>query len=97
MYNIVIGWVYTFVMINVKNEATRYKYIFYYIIMIGENATMIAFWYLAPDSASLWYHLAALISTPVAFFVGLAFMLLYYRKYHPDGIMAMTNSSARIF
>lgn len=92
-YNVVVGWVFTFVMVNVKNAATRVKYAAYYTIMAGENAAMIALWFLDPASAAHWYHLPALIGTCASFFLGLAFMVAYYRHYHPDG--KMPNKSER--
>lgn len=84
-------------MINVKAAATRIKYTLYYILMAGENAAMIALWYLQPESANLWYHLPALIGTCVAFAFGLFFMMLYYRNYHPEGRMPKWDQSPKLF
>ena len=43
-FNVAVGWVFSFVMVNVKNAATRVKYVAYYLIMAGENGAMIAPW-----------------------------------------------------
>jgi hypothetical protein len=96
-YNIVVGWMFTFVMINVKATATRVKYSVYYLLMAAENTTMIVLWFLLPESATHWYHLPALIGTFVCFILGLVFMFLYYRHYHPDGKMPNKNQSPKLF
>jgi len=84
-------------MLNVKAAATRVKYVVYYLLMAGENAAMITLWYLQPESPEHWYHLPALIGTCVAFAVGLLFMLIYYRSYHPEGRMPKWDQRARLF
>lgn len=96
-YNVVVGWMFTFVMINVKAAATRVKYSVYYLLMAAENTTMIVLWFLQPESDNHWYHLPALIGTCVSFVLGLFFMFLYYTRYHPDGKMPKKNESAKLF
>lgn len=96
-YNIVVGWVFTFVMINVKATATRVKYTVYYLLMAAENTTMIVLWFLLPESATHWYHFPALIGTFVCFILSLVFMFVYYRNYHPDGKMPNKNQSPKLF
>lgn len=96
-YNVVVGWVFTFVMINVKAAATRVKYSIYYLLMATENTAMIVLWFLQPESTTHWYHLPALIGTCASFVLGLFFMFLYYRHYHPDGKMPKKNESPKLF
>lgn len=88
---------FTFVIINVKAAATRIKYAVFYVIMAAENATMIVFWFLSAEAATHWYHLPALIGTCASFVLGLFFMFLYYRRYHPDGKMPNKNERAKLF
>ena len=91
-----MGWVYNFTMINIKGSPTRWKFAFFYLIVMAENATITAVWYLNPDNGPHWYHLPALVGTGVSFAVGIAFMLLYYRKYHPDGKMPKKSHPANL-
>lgn len=84
-------------MINVKSAATRVKYTVFYLLMAIENATLITLWYITPDSTYRWYHLPGLIATCVCFVLGLFFMFLYYRHYHPDGKMPRKNESPKLF
>jgi len=96
-YNIVVGWIFVFVMISVKAGATRVKYSLYYLLMAGENVAMIVLWFLQPGSHEAWYHLPALVATCACFILGLFFMMIYYRKYHPDGRMPNKEESAKLF
>ena len=94
-----MGWVYEFTMINVKGSPTRWKYTVYYLLMLAENATMISLWFFIPENDPHWYHLPAFVGTSSAFFLGLVFMLLYYKKYHPDlidGKMPKKNEPAKL-
>lgn len=95
-YNVVVGWVFTFVMVNVKNAATRVKYFAYYLVVAGENGAMIALWFLDPASAAHWYHLPALVGTCASFVLGLFFMTIYYKRYHPDGKMPNKSQRGRL-
>ena len=45
VYNIVMGFVFTFDIVNVKDGPTRYKHIVYYIIVLIEGASLLAVWY----------------------------------------------------
>lgn len=96
-YNIVVGWIFVFVMISVKVGATRVKYSLYYLLIAAENVTMIVLWFLQPESQLVWYHLPALIVTCAFFVLGLCFMMIYYRHYHPDGKMPNKEESAKLF
>ncbi|XP_074598715.1 XK-related protein 6-like [Brevipalpus obovatus] len=53
LLNMIIGTVYLFCFINIKDEPTRYKYIAYYVIVFIENTVFIALWYLKITSHSL--------------------------------------------
>lgn len=86
---------FVFVLINVKSAATRVKYTVFYLLIAAENTTMIVLWYLQPDSLDRWYHLPGLIGTCASFVLGLFFMFLYYRHYHPDGKMPRKNESPK--
>ncbi|XP_076308740.1 XK-related protein 4-like [Tachypleus tridentatus] len=93
LFNMVIGAVYLFCFLNVKDEPTRLKYLTYYIIVFIENSSMIILWYLRTDP-SLWYHLPALICVFVSFSLGITFMLLFYRFCHPETNIPCRNRPA---
>ncbi|XP_076313785.1 XK-related protein 4-like isoform X3 [Tachypleus tridentatus] len=83
LFNMVIGAVYLFCFLNVKDEPTRLKYLAYYIIVFIENSSMIVLWYLR-TGPTLWYHLPALVVDFISFSLGIIFMQLYYRFCHPE-------------
>ena len=53
LFNMIIGTVYLFCLLNIKDEPTRYKYSAYYVIVFIENTLFIALWYMKVTSHSL--------------------------------------------
>ncbi|XP_067119472.1 XK-related protein 4-like [Centruroides vittatus] len=94
LFNMVIGAIYLFCFLNVKEEPTRRKYAAFYVIVFLEDASMIVLWYLKCDT-HLWYRYPALGGVIGAFFLGIVFMLIYYRYFHPNGRMPLVNRAAR--
>lgn len=92
-----MGWVFTFAIINVKAAATRIKYTVFYILLAVENATLITLWFIEDQTQYNWYHYPALIFTFVSYVLGLFFMYLYYRHFHPDGRMPNKNETPKLF
>ena len=45
IYNAVMGFVFTFDIVNVKDGPTRYKHASYYTLALLENAALLALWY----------------------------------------------------
>ncbi|XP_077522823.1 XK-related protein 6-like [Amblyomma americanum] len=94
LFNMLIGAIYLFCFLNVKDEPTRYKYSAYYVIAFLENTALIVLWYFRADPA-LWYRLPLLIGVIGSFVVGILFMLIYYRFFHPNGRLPLYNPIAR--
>ncbi|XP_076316645.1 XK-related protein 6-like [Tachypleus tridentatus] len=93
LFNMVIGAVYLFCFLNVKDEPTRIKYLAYYIIVFIENLSMIVLWYVRTDP-NVWYHLPALIGVFGSFALGIIFMQLYYRFCHPEANIPCSDRPA---
>lgn len=98
LFNMIIGTIYLFCFINVKDEPTRFKYLAYYVIVLAENGSLISLWYAKtsadPIKAALWYHVPAFAGVFGAFFMGIFFMLIYYRFFHPNGRPLWKNEAA---
>lgn len=77
-----------------QDEPTRYKYSAYYVIAFLENTALIVLWYFRADPV-LWYRLPLLIGVISSFAVGITFMLIYYRFFHPNGRLPLYNPIAR--
>ena len=45
IYNLVVGWVYIFDIIHVKEGPTRLKHAAYYLLIFIETAALMAVWY----------------------------------------------------
>jgi hypothetical protein len=94
LFNMIIGAIYLFCFLNVKDEPTRYKYLSYYTIAFAENISLILLWYIKSDPTK-WYHTPALVTVISAFFAGILFMLIYYWFFHPNGRPLWINRAAR--
>ncbi|XP_076318753.1 XK-related protein 6-like isoform X5 [Tachypleus tridentatus] len=93
LFNMVIGAIYLFCFLNVKDEPTRYKVTTYYVVVFVENATLIALWYIRTDP-SVWYHLPALVGVFASFLFGVSIMMVYYRCCHPNGKLPANDRRA---
>lgn len=94
LFNMILGTIYFFCFLNVKDEPTRYKYLSYYIISFIENASLILLWYIKSDP-NKWYHIPALVGVFGAFAAGIMFMFIYYWCFHPNGRPLWVNRAAR--
>ncbi|KAK3880791.1 hypothetical protein Pcinc_014743 [Petrolisthes cinctipes] len=81
----ILAVVYIFVFINEKEEKTRGKYAWWYMVCAVENVAMIVCWLVYADP-TLWYYTPAAVVHFVSFLLGLIFMGLYYSMLHPNVI-----------
>ncbi|CAG2103222.1 unnamed protein product [Medioppia subpectinata] len=94
VFNMIVGAIYLFCFLNVKDEPTRYKYLSFYTIVFSENISFIILWYVRSDPLN-WYHTPALATVLGAFGVGMLLMLIYYWFLHPNGRPLWVNRAAR--
>ncbi|GFX16930.1 XK-related protein 6 [Trichonephila clavipes] len=83
IFNIVIGVIYVFCFVNVKEEPTRWKYATYYFIIWIENLVLVILWYLKADP-KLWFRVPLLTSVIISLAVGLLTLVIYYKYLHPN-------------
>jgi len=89
VFSCVLGAIYIFSFFNAKEERTRYKYLVYYSFCFCENTALIAVWIMYAahhDSYQRWYFYPGIVGHYLAFFTGLAFMMIYYGFFHPSEI-----------
>lgn len=100
MYDAVIGWIYIFDFLNVKPEPTRLKHLFYYSIVLVENGGLAAAWYVDTDDPSPITNPlrqpVTLVALALCSLFGIAFMLMYYRYFHPEGRLPKPGTVARL-
>ncbi|GIY14733.1 XK-related protein 6 [Caerostris darwini] len=88
IFNIVIGVIYVFCFVNVKDEPTRWKYATYYFIIWIENLVLVILWYTKVDS-DLWFRDPLLISVILGLGGGLILLVIYYRFLHPNKVASL--------
>ncbi|XP_008431743.1 XK-related protein 4 isoform X1 [Poecilia reticulata] len=86
VFDMVVGIIYIFSWFNVKEGCTRYRLSIYYLVILVENATLSALWYLyrTPKTTDA-FAVPALCVIFSSFLTGLVFMLMYYAFFHPNG------------
>lgn len=81
-----LGLVYIFTYLTPSDGSTRNRYLIYYPICFVENAAAITTWAVTADTRlqNSWYFIPFLIMGIVPFLLGIVFMILYYRFFHPE-------------
>ncbi|KAK0175110.1 hypothetical protein PV327_008890 [Microctonus hyperodae] len=82
----VFGVVYVFTYLKPNEGSTFYKHIFYYSICAIENIIACILWtYVEYEKVhSLWYYELVICLCTVPFILGVLFMIVYYRFFHPS-------------
>lgn len=100
--NMILGAIYLVCFLNVKDEPTRFKYLSYYLIVFVENVAFVLLWFFHSQSATtitnlnaILYQLPVLIAVIASFVIGISFMLVYYRFFHPNGRPLWINRAAK--
>lgn len=86
LFCMVLGIVYIFTYIPVRDAPTRYKYSLYYLFCFLENIACVVVFisYASPDlTYNTWLFSILCSLTLVLYFIGLSFMLIYYVCFHP--------------
>ncbi|KAI8118860.1 hypothetical protein FF38_10945 [Lucilia cuprina] len=86
LFCLVLGIVYIFTYISVRDAPTRYKYLCYYIFCSLENIVCVLLFIFYADNdlrslAVLFYPLCAMALA--FYYVGIVFMVIYYLYFHP--------------
>lgn len=82
----IFGMVYVFTYVNLTEGRTFYKYLFFYAILFLENTSANIFWILRQDEKtmeSLYYRPVVYLNI-IPFILGIVFMVLYYKVFHPS-------------
>ncbi|KAJ6218624.1 hypothetical protein RDWZM_009781 [Blomia tropicalis] len=101
LFNMLVGTIYMIQFLNVKDEPTRYKYLWYYVITGVENVTLIILWSTrATENVEFnlhWLRLPPILIIIVfaLFMIGIIAMQLYYWFAHPNGRPLWNNKAAR--
>nr|XP_022913761.1 XK-related protein 6-like [Onthophagus taurus] len=82
----VFGTVYIFTHISLSQGRTLVRYVFFYTILCVENIIAMIIWMLYSDEVirSSPYYLPIICLNFITFFVGIVFMIVYYKICHPS-------------
>lgn len=83
-FNGVLGIIFIFCYFNPVDNATRYRYLTFYIFMFVENSTLLVFWLKKVDY-EIWVKELVIYTHYTSFVLGILLMLTYYRWFHPTG------------
>ncbi|XP_026742115.1 uncharacterized protein LOC113504148 [Trichoplusia ni] len=94
LYNVVMGFVYCFCYINLREGHTRYRLMLFYTLMISQNFGSLFLYVLIADSErqrKSW-SIAAAICIIFGTIIGICSMVLYYRYFHYTGPISWKNA-----
>ncbi|XP_067223896.1 XK-related protein 5b isoform X2 [Chanodichthys erythropterus] len=82
LFNLILGAMHVFLFLNVKDGPSRYRMTGFYLLMLLENTFLLL---LASDSLRepSWDSMSIPVAVLFSFFIGVIFVVLYYRFLHP--------------
>lgn len=87
-FSTILGLVYIFTYLSPSEGQgnTRNNYLGYYGVFLVENVTWVTIWAITGSDYNQWYYYPLLIGSIAPFFVGIMFMIIYYKFFHPHTI-----------
>ncbi|VVC40643.1 Hypothetical protein CINCED_3A020349 [Cinara cedri] len=87
-FSTILGLVYIFTYLSPSEGQgnTRNNYLGYYGIFLVENVSWVTIWAITGSDYNQWYYYPLLIGSIAPFFVGIMFMIIYYKFFHPHTI-----------
>lgn len=94
LYNVVMGFVYCFCYINLREGHTRYRLMLFYTLMVSQNFGSLFLYVLISDmerQKRLW-SITAIVCIIFGTIFGISAMILYYRYFHSTGPILWKNA-----
>ncbi|XP_047525259.1 uncharacterized protein LOC125063066 [Pieris napi] len=85
LYNAVMGFVYCFCFINIKEGKTRYRLLLFYTLMVTQNMGSVLLFMLLSEKQRHPWSIASTSLVVVGTVAGICAMVIYYRYYHSKG------------
>jgi len=92
--SVFVSYIHIFCYVNLEEQSTKLKIVTFYSIMLVENILLIALWTLGEQfttGLAGWDRNKIFIAVFSSFFLGLFFMLIYYRFFHVRKLAAALN------
>ncbi|KAG5889742.1 hypothetical protein JTB14_018964 [Gonioctena quinquepunctata] len=86
LFYCILGAVYLFTHVILVEGPTCCKYVIFYSILFVENTVANAVWIITADDSlkQMVYYLPIIFLNVIPFILGILFMLLYYKVFHPS-------------
>ncbi|XP_065321583.1 uncharacterized protein LOC135929021 [Gordionus sp. m RMFG-2023] len=81
-WSVAIAAVYVFCFIDLQTGNSKFRLTTYYVVIFVENTLMVTVWLHRAQMGSIKLRLLALLTSYSAFFVGILFLLAYYKWFH---------------
>jgi len=84
-FSTILGLVYIFTYLSPSEGQgnSRSRYVIYYGVFLMENVTAVTIWAITGNDQTQWYYYPLMAGSVVPFFVGIIFMMVYYKFFHP--------------
>ncbi|XP_029341269.1 XK-related protein 4-like [Acyrthosiphon pisum] len=88
----ILGLVYIFTYLSPSEGQgnSRNRYLGYYGVFLRENVAAVTIWAITGPDQNYWYYYPLMICSITPFFVGILFMTIYYKFFHPHTIISLT-------
>ncbi|XP_017773404.1 PREDICTED: XK-related protein 7 [Nicrophorus vespilloides] len=86
LFYMIFGTVFIFTHVSLNDGRTLWKYVFFYMTLCVENVVCTIIWMLKADAVlkSTLYYEPILYINFISFFIGILFMIVYYKIFHPS-------------
>ncbi|XP_065171333.1 XK-related protein 6-like [Atheta coriaria] len=86
LFYTIFGTVYIFTHVSLSDGRTFWKYVFFYLTLCVENIICMIVWIVKADDTvkETLYYLPIVYINFISFFVGILFMIIYYKIFHPS-------------
>ena len=84
LFKILMGFIYIFCYITTKDGSTVISQIIYYLLLYLENISMMIAWTMLNDRNLDSFEITAVCVVFLAMILGIVFMLIYYKHFHPS-------------
>ena len=84
LLSVCVSYIHIFCYLNLEEQNTKLKIFTFYTIMLVENILLIALWTLGDRETLLygWNRTQVFVAVFLSFFLGLFFMVIYYKFFH---------------
>ena len=91
--SVFVSYIHIFCYVNLEEQSTKLKIVTFYSIMLVENILLMALWTLGEQVTDVshqvgWDRDDIFVAVSVSFFLGLVFMVIYYKYFHVRKIAA---------